>query len=57
MVGQSDSLVGVFVCVGLFFFMIGYFMGVYKVLDFMSQTGIVFGVMAFLLVLTVISVI
>ena len=39
-----------FVCTGLFFFGIGYFLGVYEVLDFVSKAGAVVGVMAILLV-------
>ena len=37
-------------CTGLFFFGIGYFLGVYEVLDFVSKAGAVVGVMAILLV-------
>ena len=39
----------VHVCVGLFFFWIGYFMGVNEVLDLMPKAGAVVGVMAFFL--------
>ena len=34
-------------CIRLFCFRVGYFVGVYQVLDFMAEAGTVVGVMAF----------